>query len=231
MATYGADRTLRALGEIAVATRHWASLNPKAIHRTRLTFAEYFGSRVIAWPFKLLDCCVVTDAGGAVVVAARDRARIAAKPPISILGAAEAQTHSIISQMPNLTETAAVSTGRRAFRQAGITPSDIDLALLYDAFTYNVLVSLEDLGFCKKGEAPDFVVDQALAPGGRLPVNTNGGGLSYTHPGMYGIFLLIEAVRQLRGECGERQIRDCEVALVNGFGGMLSSASTIVLSK
>jgi acetyl-CoA acetyltransferase len=150
-------------------------------------------------------------------------------PLVEVLGSGVAQTHQMISQMPDLTTTPAALSGAAAFAEAGMTPADVDVAELYDSFTYTVLVTLEDLGFCAKGEGGAFVSGQRTAPGGPFPLNTSGGGLSYTHPGMFGMYLLIEAARQLRGECGARQVADAEVALVNGMGGYLSSAATLVL--
>jgi acetyl-CoA acetyltransferase len=146
-----------------------------------------------------------------------------------VLGAAEAHSHRHISSMPDLTTTAAVQSGRRAFAEAGLTPADVDVVELYDAFTITPILFLEDLGFCAKGEGGAFVSGGRIAPGGELPVDTNGGGLSYCHPGMYGLLLLVEAVRQLRGECGERQVPDAHVALAHGNGGVLSSQATILL--
>lgn len=230
MHEYGEARTREALAEIAVATRKWAMRNEKALMREPMSFDDYHASRWIAWPFRLLDCCVVTDAGGAVVLTTAERARSLKKRPVWVLGAAESHDHGMISQMPSFTSSVARETGRKAMAIAGITHAAVDLAMLYDAFTYTPLLGLEDLGFCGKGEAPDFVRGQRTAPGAGFPMNTNGGGLSYTHTGMYGIFLLIEAVRQLRGECGERQVPSCRIALVNGIGGILSSASTVVLA-
>lgn len=230
MHQYGEDRTREALAEIAVSTRKWAQLNPKAMMRDPMTFEDYHNSRWIAWPFHLLDCCLVTDAGGAVVITRGDRARDLPKKPVWVLGAAEHHDHASVSQMPDLTLTPAHVSGPRALAMAGLTLNDIDLTMIYDSFTYTVLVTLESLGFCGRGEGPDFVKGQRTAPGGDFPLNTSGGGLSYTHPGMYGMFLLIEAVRQLRGECGERQVKDCRIALVNGTGGMLSSTGTAVLA-
>jgi acetyl-CoA acetyltransferase len=230
MHLYGEARTRQALAEVALATRKWAVLNPKALMRTPLNQAEYDQSRWIVWPFRLLDCCLVTDAGGGVVVTTAERARSLRKKPVWVLGAAESHDHGMITQMPDLTSLVGRETGRRALAMAGVKHADVDLAMLYDAFTYTPLLSLEELGFCGKGEAPDFVAGQATAPGGRFPMNTNGGGLSYTHTGMYGIFLIIEAVRQLRGECKGRQLPECRIALVNGLGGYLSSCSTLVLA-
>jgi acetyl-CoA acetyltransferase len=223
--------TSEQLAEIAVATRKWAMLNPRAMQRTALTIDDVLDSPWVVYPFHALDCCLVTDAGGAVVLTRTDRARDLRGPVVEVLGSAVAQTHQMISQMPDLTVTPARISGEAAFRQAGLTPADIDVAELYDSFTYTVLVTLEDLGFCGKGEGGAFVAGQRTAPGGVFPLNTSGGGLSYTHPGMFGIFLLIEAVRQLRGEGGDRQVTNAEVALVNGMGGYLSSAATAVLGK
>lgn len=229
MAQYGT--TSEQLAEIAVATRKWAMLNPKALMRDPITIEDVLNSRIISYPFHLLDCCLVTDAGAAVVVTSADRARDLKKRPVWVLGAAEYHDHNIISQMPDLTVTPAAVTGPAAFAEAGVTHDDIDLAMIYDSFTYTVLVTLEDLGFCKKGEGGQFVSNQRTAPGGDFPLNTNGGGLSYTHPGMYGIFTIVEAVRQLRGECGERQVPDCRIALCHGMGGSLSSSCTLILAR
>ena len=230
MHRYGEDRTRQALAEIAVATRKWAQLNPRALMRDPMSFQDYHASRWIAWPFHLLDCCLVTDAGAAAVITRADRALDCAKPPVWVLGAAEYHDHYAISQMPDLTVTPARDSGPRALAMAGVAPQDVDLTMVYDSFTYTVLATLESLGFCGPGEGPDLVADQRTAPGGAFPLNTNGGGLSYTHPGMYGIFLIVEAVRQLRGECGPRQVSDCRIALVNGTGGYLSSTGTVVLA-
>ena len=229
MHRYGEDRTRQALAEIAVATRKWAVLNPKAMMREPLSFDDYHDSRWISYPFHLLDCCIVTDAGAAVVVTSAERARSLPKKPVWVLGAAEHHDHAGISQMGDLTLTPAHVTGPAALAEAGVTHADIDLAMIYDSFTYTVLVTLESLGYCGPGEGPDFVADQRTAPGGDFPMNTSGGGLSYTHPGMYGIFLVVEAVRQLRGEAGARQVEDVRLSLVNGTGGSLSSTGTIVL--
>lgn len=175
------------------------------------------------------DCCLVTDGAGAYVMVRAERARHLAKEPVYLLGNASATWHRQISCMPDLTVTAAKESGERAFAMAGMTPSDIDVVELYDAFTINTILFLEDLGFCAKGEGGAFVSGGAIAPGGRLPVNTNGGGLSCVHPGMYGMFITIEAVRQLRGECGERQVPGAETAIVHGNGGTLSAQATAIL--
>jgi acetyl-CoA acetyltransferase len=219
------------LAEVAVATRAWASLNPRAFMRDPITVDDVLGSRWIAEPLHLLDCCLVTDGGGAVVIVSRQRARDLPRPPVWILGHGESHTHLSIGSMPDLTTTPAEHSGAAAFAMAGLTPADVDVAELYDSFTITVLLTLEALGFCGRGEAGPFVSGQRTAPGGDFPMNTNGGGLSYCHPGMYGIFTLIEATRQLRGECGPRQVPGARVALANGTGGVLSSAATVLLGR
>ena len=173
---------------------------------------------------------MVTDAGGAYVITSSERAKDARKKPVYVLGAAESHDHNMISQMPDLTRSVARNTGPAALEMAGVSHDDIDLAMIYDSFTYTVLVTLESLGFCGPGEGPDFVADQRTAPNGNFPMNTSGGGLSYTHSGMYGMFLVLEAVRQLRGECGERQLDNPKLCLVNGTGGALSSTGTTILA-
>jgi acetyl-CoA acetyltransferase len=224
---YGTTR--EQLAGVAVAAREWAKLNPKAFKRDHLTVEDVLASRMISSPLSLLDCCLVTDGGGALIVTSAERAKDLRKAPVYLLGAGEAHWHRNISQMPDLTVTAAVDSGPRAYERAGVGPEDVDVAMLYDAFTINPILFLEDLGFCEKGEGGAFVEGGRIAPGGELPVNTNGGGLSYNHPGMYGLLLLIEGVRQLRGECGERQVRGARVALAHGNGGVLSSQVTAVL--
>ena len=209
-------------------------LNPRAMMRAPITIEDVLGSRPIAYPFNLLDCCLVTDAGGAVVLTSLERARDCRQTPVAVLGVGEGHDHSLISQMPSLTSFAARGSGKRAFAMAGVGRDEIDLAMIYDSFTYTVLLSLEELGFCGKGEGGAFVSGQRTAPGGDFPMNTNGGGLSYTHPGMYGIFAIIEAVRQLRGDYadqGERQVPDARLAIVHGTGGVLSSAGTAILGR
>jgi acetyl-CoA acetyltransferase len=238
MHQYGEDKTRQGMAEIAVATRKWANLNPKAVmHDTPLSFDDYHNSRWVSWPFHLVDCCLVTDSGAAIVVTIAEKAASCRKQPVWLLGAAESHDHSMISMMPDLTSLIARETGPKALARAGVTHDDIDLIMIYDSFTYTVMLSLEGLGFCKPGEAADFVANQRTAPGGDIPMNTSGGGLSYTHPGMYGSFLLVEAVRQLRGECGERQVKhrrdpgqNAKISIVNGTGGSLSSTGTVVLA-
>ncbi|MEX0786561.1 MAG: acetyl-CoA acetyltransferase, partial [Dehalococcoidia bacterium] len=178
------------LAEIAVATRKWAQLNPKAFMRDPLSIDDVLSSRWIAYPFHLYDCCLVTDAGGACVVVSAERAKELPKKPVWLLGSGEATTHGSMVNNPDLTQTPARHSGKRAFEMAGLTPKDIDVVEVYDSFTYTVLTTIEELGFCKKGEGGPFLSNQRSAPGGEFPLNTNGGGLSYTHPGMYGMFLI-----------------------------------------
>ena len=226
--------TKEQLAEIAVATRKWAQLNPKAMMQDPITIEDVLNSRPIAWPFNLLDCCLVTDAGGAYVMTTVERAKSLKQTPAIVMGVGESHDHAMISQMPSYTSFAARHSGQTAFEMAGVQRDDIDLAMIYDSFTYTVLLSLEELGFCGKGEGGAFVSGQRTAPGGEFPMNTNGGGLSYTHSGMYGMFAIIEAVRQVRGDYagqGIRQVPDCELALVHGTGGVLSSAGTAILAR
>lgn len=227
MHEYGTTR--EHLAEVAVAARDWAKLNPVAFERGDLTIDDVINSRMVSSPLSVRDCCLVTDGGGALVITSAERARDLPKKPAFYLGAAEAHWHMNLSQMDDVTVTAASESGPRAFDLAGLTPADVDVVQLYDAFTINVLLFLEDLGFCKKGEAGEFVSGGGIGPGGHLPVNTNGGGLSYCHPGMYGIFTVIEAVRQIRGEADDRQVPDVHVGLAHGNGGMLSSQVTLLL--
>lgn len=227
MHQYGTTR--EQLAEVAVAARAWAQLNPEAFSRDPLTVSDVLNSRMVSDPLSVRDCCLVTDGGGAYVLVRADRARDLRQKPVYVLGSATATWHRQIASMPDLTVTAAAQSGRAAYDMARLGPNDMDVLALYDAFTINTILFLEDLGFCQKGEGGAFVQGGAIAPGGRLAVNTNGGGLSCVHPGMYGIFCLIEAVRQLRGECGPRQVAGANTALVNGNGGTLSSQSTAVL--
>ena len=229
MYEYGTTR--EQLAEVAVAAREWAKLNPKAFVREDLTIEDVLSSRTVSSPLSVRDCCLVTDGGGAAIVTSAERARELRNPPVYLLGAAEAHHHRHISQMPDLTTTAAAESGPRAYEMAGVGPADVNVAMLYDAFTINTALFLEDLGFCGKGEGGAFVSGGRIAPGGALAVNTNGGGLSYNHPGMYGLLLLVEAVRQARGECGERQAADHDVVLAHGNGGVLSSQVTAILGS
>jgi acetyl-CoA acetyltransferase len=219
------------LAEIAVSTRAWAEKNPRARYREPLTVGEVLASPYVCEPLHKLDCCLVTDGAGAIVLSRADRAMHLKKPPAFVLGVGSCHTHAMISAMPNLTVTPGVVSGPKAFGMAGIEPPDVDVLEAYDSFTITVLLALEDLGFCAKGEGGSFVRGGRLGPDGELPTNTNGGGLSYTHPGMYGMFLLVEAVRQVRGEAGPRQVKDVDIAVAHGCGGVLSATSTIVLGS
>jgi acetyl-CoA acetyltransferase len=221
--------TREQMAEVAVAARSWALMNPAAWEKSPLTVQDVLSSRMVSHPLTIRDCCLVTDGGGALVVTSAERAKQLRKPPVYLLGAGHVTTHQNISAMPDLVETGARMSGEKAYAMAGLGPTDVDVAELYDAFTINTILFLEDLGFCRKGEGGAFVSGGRIAPGGAMPVNTNGGGLSYCHPGMYGLLLLIEAVRQVRGECGDRQIAGAKIALAHGNGGVLSSQSTLLL--
>ena len=231
MHEYGA--TPEDLAEVAVAARQWAALNPKAFKRDPLSIEEVLGSPVVSSPLHGLDCCLVTDGGGAVVMTKLKRARRLKKKPVVVLGHGETVTNDSFSQIPHLLRHGSVESSKRAFAMAGVRHKDVDVVQLYDAFTINVLVGLENLGFCGYGDAKNFIKDGRIAPGGNFPLNTQGGGLSYTHPGMFGIFLLIEAVRQLRGDYAKdepkRQVKDANVALCHGTGGIFSSHATVIL--
>jgi len=225
--------TVEQLAEVAVAQRRWSSRNPRAAMRDLITVDDVFASRLIAWPFHLLMCCLVTDGGGALVVTSRERAeaRGSDKPLVQVLGAGEAADAPMISQMPDFTSSGAFRrASRAAFTEAGITPADVDHLMIYDAFAHVPLYGLEDMGFVGRGEAGAFVAEGNTSPGGRLPMNTNGGGLSYTHTGMYGMFAIQESVRQLRGEAAA-QVEGVERSVVLGNGGMFMSAGTLVLGR
>lgn len=229
MYQYGTTR--EQLAHVAVAARQWALMNPAAWEKQPLSVDEVLNARMVSRPLTVRDCCLVTDGGGAIVVTSAARARSLRKAPVYVLGSGEALSHYAISGMADLTVTGAARSGAQAYAMAGLAPRDINAVQVYDAFTITTLLFLEDLGFCPKGEGGRFVQGGHIAPGGSLPVNTNGGGLSYCHPGMYGIFVLIEAVRQIRGECGERQVAGCHTALAHGNGGTLSSQSTVILGS
>jgi acetyl-CoA acetyltransferase len=224
--------TLEQWAQVAVSTRQWAALNPKAMFRKPITVQDVLAARPVIYPFTLLNICLVTDAGGAVVLTRADRARDCAKKPVYVRGMGEGTEHVSVTQMKNLTFSEATRmSGERALSMAGVSHRDFSHIMLYDAFTSGPPIMLESLGFAKPGEGVQFFQDGRSTPGGSLPINTNGGGLSYTHTGMYGIFPIIEAVRQLRGECGARQVPRANVSLVNGMGGMLSAAGTLVLAN
>jgi acetyl-CoA C-acetyltransferase len=221
------------LAEIAVTMRLHASMNPQAKYREPITVEDVLASRIISSPLHLLDCCIISDGGGAVIVTSAERARDLKRKPVYLLGAGETARHAARGKRDYL-EIAAAQSGRLAFERAGVTHKDIDMAMIYDSFTITVLTTLENLGFCKRGEGGAFVTGGRLRFDGEFPINTDGGGLSSNHPGMRGIFLVIEATRQLRGECGSRQVQDCKTALVHGTGGALGtrhSGATLILSN
>jgi acetyl-CoA acetyltransferase len=219
------------LAEIAVGVREFAGLNPEAMYRDPITVSDVLASRLVADPLHKLDCCVVSDGGGAFIMTTAERARDLKQPAVAVLGAAGGQTHWNISQMPDFTRSAAAKNAPETFAQAGLTPADVDVIQFYDSFTITVLTLLEDCGFCPKGEGGPFVAEGHLRRGGKLPLNTDGGGLSSCHSGMRGIFLIIEAVRQLRGQAGAAQVPGAEVALCTGSGGFLSGIGTVLLGK
>ncbi|MDJ1134089.1 thiolase C-terminal domain-containing protein [Streptomyces iconiensis] len=229
--------TLEQLAEVAVQARANAATNPDAMYRDPITVDDVLAGPVIADPFTKLHCCIRSDGGCAVLLVAEDHAPDLAKPPVWILGSGTSVSHTTMSEWEDFTVSPAAASGRTAFERAGVTPADIDLAQIYDAFTYMTLVTLEDLGFCAKGEGGPFVEKGRLLRDGALPVNTDGGGLSACHPGMRGLFLLVEAVRQLRGEAGEaRQVRKAggalpELAVASGTGGWFCSSGTVVLGR
>jgi acetyl-CoA acetyltransferase len=223
--------TIEQLAEIAVSARFNARDNAEASYRDPITVEDVLSGPMIADPFTKLHCCIRSDGGAAVVLVAEDRVPDLPKAPVWVLGTGEAAMHISTSQWPDMTTGPAAISGRLAFERAGLTPEDVDVAELYDAFTYMLLVTLEDLGFCKKGEGGPFVADGRLRLGGELPVNTDGGGLSALHPGQRGLFLLVEAVRQLRRECGPRQVPDARIAVASGTGGWFCSSGTVVLGR
>jgi acetyl-CoA acetyltransferase len=223
--------TSEQLAEVAVAAREWALRNPRAYRHGdgHLTVDDVLGSPLLSSPLHTLDCCLVTDGGGAVVLTSAERARDLRATPVEILGHGERTTHQSIAQMPDLTRTGAYESAAEAFGMAGVTIADMDTVQVYDSFTITVLLTLEALGLCARGESGPFVEGGRIRPGGELALNTSGGGLSYCHPGMYGILLLIEAVRQLRGEAGDRQVPGAELGVCHGTGGILSTHGTVVL--
>jgi len=225
MHEYGTTRAQ--LAQVAVAASRWASLNPEALRREPLTIDDVIESPAVSDPLRKLDCCLVTNGGGAIVLTAADRRT---RKPVAVLGVGESHSHCYASSMRSFTRTDAVESSRAAYEMAGTGPEDMDVVQVYDAFTINVVVGLEDTGFCAKGDGGKLV-ERGIGPGGALAVNTSGGGLRYCHPGMFGIFLLIEAVRQLRAEAGERQVAKARRALVHGYGGILAGNATVVLGR
>ena len=229
MAVYGT--TSEQLAAVAVATRRWAALNPRAYMRTPITVEDVLASRMICYPMHLLDCCLRLDGGGALVLVRADRARDFPKPPVWLLGSGEGVGHWNISQARDLTTSdQSTQAARQAFAMSGLTHQDIDHVMMYDAFTFSVLIGLEDCGFVPRGESGPFMEDLKTAPGGRFPMNTNGGGLSYCHTGMYGMFAIQEGVRQLRQESEERQVA-CKTSLIHGPGGYFSAGAVLILGN
>jgi acetyl-CoA acetyltransferase len=219
------------LALVAVIQREWAALNPRASHRTPLTVDEVLASDMIAYPFRKLMCCLVTDGGGALVLASAERARDFPRKPVYVLGTGESAEAPLVSQMEDFTTSRAFrDSGKQAFEEAGITPREVDHLMIYDAFAHLPLFGLEDLGFVDRGEAAHFIRERHTAPGGRLPLNTNGGGLSYMHSGMYGMYALQESVRQLRG-IAPAQVPGVRISVAHGVGGMFASSGTIVLGS
>ncbi len=224
-------KTRAQLAEIAVAAREWALLNPNAYRYGAgpLTVDDVLNSPMVSSPLTVADSCLVTDGGGAVVLTSTARARDLPKKPVRVLGYGERTTNTSMTAVPDLTVTGAAGAVREALGRAGLSINDIDVLQLYDSFTITVALTLEALGLCARGEVLDFIADGRIRPGGALPLNTSGGGLSYCHPGQFGILLLVEAVRQLRGEAGERQVPGARHALAHGTGGIFSTHATVVL--
>jgi acetyl-CoA acetyltransferase len=229
MHTYGT--TPAQMASVAVATRRWAEKNPRAMMRDPITVDDVLSSRIIAYPVHLLECCLVTDGGGALVVVSAERARDFPKKAVYLLGSGESSEHSMISMMRDFTESHAFKvSGDSAFAEAGIDRKDIDHAMFYDAFAHTPMYALEALGFVGPGESGPFFAEMRTAPGGEFPLNTNGGGLSYTHTGMYGMFAIQESVRQLRGEAAA-QVPAVRTSIAHGVGGMFQAAGTLILTN
>jgi acetyl-CoA acetyltransferase len=219
------------LAYVAVAQRRWAAKNPRALYRDPITVDDVLASRMVAYPFHLLECCLVTDGGGALIVTSADRAGDFPRPAVHVRGAGESAETPLISQMADFTQSQAFRlAGRAAFAEAGITTRDVGHVMIYDAFAHVPIYGLEALGFVAKGEAGAFIADGNTEPGGSLPLNTNGGGLSYTHTGMYGMFAIQEAVRQIRGEAAA-QVDGPEISVVLGNGGMFATSGVLVLGR
>ena len=229
MKTYGV--THEQIAMVAVVQREWAAKNPRATFRDPITVEDVLNSRMIAYPFRLLQCCLVTDGGGALILTAADRARDFPQKPVYILGTGESVETPMVSQMEDFTSSRAFRVaGPTAFREAGITHKDVDHLMIYDAFAHLPVYGLEDLGFVPRGEAGRFIADRNTAPGGKLPLNTNGGGLSYMHSGMYGMYALQESVRQMRG-IAPAQIPGAKISVCHGVGGMFAASGTIIFGN
>ena len=220
------------MASVAVAQRRWAADVPRAMYREPITVDDVLASRMVSYPMHLLECCLVTDGGGALVVTSAERARVVPgpKPAVYVLGAGEASESPMISMMEDFTSSSAFrNASAKAFSEARIGPADVDHVMVYDAFAHLPIYGLEDMGLVGRGEAGQFIEEGNTSPGGRLPLNTNGGGLSYTHTGMYGMFLIQESVRQLRKEAAN-QVPGVETSVALGVGGMFMSSGCLVLS-
>ena len=229
MKQYG--MTHEQLAMVAVVQREWASMNPRASFRDPITVEDVMNSRMIAYPFHLFECCLVTDGGGALILTKAERAKDFPNRPVYILGSGESVETPMVSQMKDLTSSQAFRiAGADAFRSAGITHADVDHLMVYDAFAHLPIWGLEDLGFCERGEAAGFIEDGNTRPGGKLPLNTNGGGLSYMHSGMYGMYALQESVRQIRGTA-PAQVPNAEISVCLGVGGMFAASGCIVMTN
>ena len=229
MKTYGL--TEEHLANVAVIQREWAGMNPRAMAKAPITVADVLNSKMIAWPFRLLMCCLVTDGGGALILTSADRAKDFSTPPVYLLGTGESVETPMISQMADFTSSRAFRvSGAKAFAEAGIAHAEVDHLMIYDAFAHLPIYGLEDLGFVGRGEAGDFIAERNTAPGGRLPMNTNGGGLSYMHSGMYGMYALQESVRQMRGKAAA-QVPGAKISVCHGVGGMFAASGTIIMGN
>jgi acetyl-CoA acetyltransferase len=227
--TYGC--TSEDLARVAVIQREWAGLNPRASYRDPLTMDDVLNAEMIAWPFTKLMCCLVTDGGGALILTSADRAKDFPQKPVYVLGTGESVETPMVSQMEDFTTSKAFRvSSKKAFDESGIKHSDVDHLMIYDAFAHLPLYGLEDLGFCKRGEAKDFIKDGHTKIGGSLPLNTNGGGLSYMHSGMYGMYIMQECVRQLRG-VAPAQVKGAKISVAQGVGGMFAAAGTIIFGN
>jgi len=219
------------LAHVAVVQREWASMNPRASFRDPIAVDDVLNSKMIAWPFRMLMCCLVTDGGGALILTSAERAKDFPQKPVYILGTGESCETPMISQMEDFTSSKAFRvSGKKAFGEAGIKHADVDHLMIYDAFAHLPVYGLEDLGFCDKGEGAAFIREGNTRPGGRLPLNTNGGGLSYMHSGMYGMYALQESVRQMRG-LAPAQVPNAKISIAHGVGGMFAASGTIVFSN
>lgn len=229
MKTYGIMEEQLAM--VAVVQREWAAKNPRASFKDPITVDDVLNSKMIAYPFRILQCCLVTDGGGALILTSADRAKDFPTKPVYILGTGESTETPMISQMADFTSSRAFRVaGQQAFAQAGITHADVDHAMFYDAFAHLPIYGLEDLGFVPRGEAAQFIWERNTAPGGKLPVNTNGGGLSYMHSGMYGMYALQESVRQMRG-IAPAQVEGAKISVCHGVGGMFAASGTIIMTN